>query len=67
MINKSPAPVDFETEFRALVERLNVRAVFVIVDGFDPVKGARLLSGGDAPLCNLVDSAIRAYKDVVPS
>lgn len=49
----------FDAEFRKLCLRHAVRATFVMIDTVDEHGQARLLSGGDAELCALIDRNMR--------
>lgn len=63
----SPAALAFEEDFKQLCVKHQARAVFILVDGADPVKGHRILTGGEEALNQMVDSALRAYHEVRPS
>ena len=51
---------DFDQAFRTACRKNGVRAMYVLVDTVDASGRARLLSGGDAQLCQMVDGAVRA-------
>lgn len=63
----SAAARAFEEDFKQLCVQHNARAVFVLLDGADPIKGHRILTAGDERLNQMVDSALRAYHEVRPS
>lgn len=63
----SSAALAFEEDFKQMCVKHQARAVFVVIDGADPSKGHRILTGGDESLNRMVDSALRAYHEVRPS
>lgn len=50
----------FDHAFRTACRKNGVRAMCVLIDSVDQAKGTRLLSGGDADLCEFVDRAVRS-------
>jgi hypothetical protein len=52
----------FDSAFRTACRKNGVRAMYVLVDSQDATGNARILSGGDAELCQFVDGAMRGAK-----
>jgi hypothetical protein len=49
----------FDQAFRTACRKNGVTAMYVLVDTVDHIGNARLLSGGNAELCTLIDRKLR--------
>lgn len=50
----------FDAAFRSLCVAKGVRAAFVMLDSVDGEGRARVVTGGDAEVCNVVDVSLRS-------
>ena len=51
---------DFDQAFRTACRKNGVSAMYVLIDTVDQTGKARLLSGGDAELCQVIGKLIRS-------